>query len=224
MIYYDTKISERLDIKNLDPTKQAQGIDRWNKLSISDEDPELLGELNRVISDSRIPDGPDDNISNDKEGPTPVTGIHDQETVPIDADIDMKLGLTCGEDDSLMHEIVKQRKLDDDGNPIITESTNLLVDTMDYEIEFIDGTTETLTANIIEQNLLVQVDKEGHSKLSLENIINYRRNNDAVHRSDLFIETSTGNRRQKMTTKGWEICVLWKDGSTNLIALKDHIV
>ena len=39
---YDTNISERLDVKNSDLKNQAQGIDRWNKLSIADEDPEFL--------------------------------------------------------------------------------------------------------------------------------------------------------------------------------------
>ena len=57
-----------------------------------------------------------------------------------------------------MHAIVKRIKLDDDGNPTGTESTNPLVYTRAYEIEFIDGNTETLTSNIIADNLLVQVD------------------------------------------------------------------
>ena len=39
---YDTRISGRLDVKNPDLTIQAKGIDLWNKLSIEDEDPELL--------------------------------------------------------------------------------------------------------------------------------------------------------------------------------------
>ena len=108
-----------------------------------------MEELNRLISDLSIPDGPDDNMSNDKEGPTPVPGINDQETVPNNEYVDMELGLPCGEYDSLMHAILKQRKLDDYGNPIGTESTNQLVDTRAYEIEFIDGTIETITANII---------------------------------------------------------------------------
>ena len=47
----------------------------------------------------------------DKEEPTHVPGIHDQETVPSDAYVDMELGLPRGEDDSLMHVIIKQRKL-----------------------------------------------------------------------------------------------------------------
>ena len=194
MSYCDTKISERLDVKNSDLTKQAKGIDQWNKLSITDEDPEFLEELNRVISDSSIPDGPDDNISDYKEGPTPVPGIHDQETVHSDAYVDMELGLPRGEDDSLMHAILKRRKIDDDGNPIVTESTNPLVDTSAYEIEFLYGTTETLTANIIADNLLAQVDEEGHMQILLDDIIDYRSNNYVVHNSDAFIKTSTGNR------------------------------
>ena len=81
--------------------------------------------------------------------PTPIPGIHDQETVPIHAYADMELGIPRVEDDILMHAIVKQRKLDDNGNPIGTESTNPLVDTRAYEIECIYGTTETITSNII---------------------------------------------------------------------------
>ena len=71
-----------------------------------------------------------------------------------DAYVDMKLGLPRGEDDSLMLVIVKRKKLDDNGNPIRTEGTNPLVDTRAYEIDFISGTTEILTANIIPVNLL----------------------------------------------------------------------
>ena len=63
---YDTKISEKLDVNNSDLTKQEKGKYRWNKLSIADEDPRFLEELNRVISDLSIPDGPDDNMSNNK--------------------------------------------------------------------------------------------------------------------------------------------------------------
>ena len=75
---YETKIDKRLDVKNSDLTKQAQGIDQWHKLSSADEDPEFFEELNRVNSDSSIPDGPDDNMIDNKEGPIPVHGIHNQ--------------------------------------------------------------------------------------------------------------------------------------------------
>ena len=153
-----------------------------------------MEELNRVINVSSIPDGPDNNMSDDKEVPTPVPDIHDQETGTSDAYFYMELGLPRGEDTSLMHAIVKRRKINDNGNPIGTESTTPLVDTRAYEIEFIDGTTETLTANIIAENLLAQVDEEGHMQILLDDIIDYRSNNYVVHNSDAFIKTSTGNR------------------------------
>ena len=203
MSNYDTKIAKIIDVKTSELTKQLQGIYRWNKLSIANEDTEFLEELNWVISDSIILYGPDDNMSDDKEGPIPVPDIRDQETVPSDTYVDMELVLTRGEYDSLMHVIVKRIKLNEDGNPIGTESTNPLVDTRAYEIEFIDVTTETLTANIIAENLLAHVYEEVHRQLLLDNIINYRINNYAVHKSDAFIEISTGNMRRKMTEKGW---------------------
>ena len=40
-------------------------------------------------------------------------------------------------------------------------------------------------------------------KLLLDKIIEYRRNNDVVHKNDAFIKTSTGNRQLNMTTIGW---------------------
>ena len=123
--------------------------------------------------------------------------------MPIDAYVDMELGLPHGEDGSLMHAIVKRRKLDDDGNPIGPEITNPLVDMRAYENEFIDGTTETLTTNIIAENLLAQVDEEGHRQLLIYDIIDYGINNYTVHNIEAFIETSTVNSQLKMTTKGW---------------------
>ena len=180
-----------------------------------------MEELNRVISELSITDGPGDNISYNKEGPIPISVIHDKETVIRDAYVDMELGLPRVKYDSLMHAIVKQRKLDDNGNLIGTESTNSLVDMRAYALKFIDGTTETLKTNTNAENLLAQVGEEGHRQHLLDEIIDYRRNNYAVHKSDAFIENRTGSRRQKKTTKGWEICVLWKDDSTDWIALED---
>ena len=107
--------------------------------------------------------------------------------MPRNSYVNMELGLPLGEDNSLMHAIVKRRKPDDNGNPIGTESTNPLVDTRAYEIEFIDSTTETLTDNIIVENLLAQVDEEVHMQILLDDIIDYIRNNNAFHKSDGFI-------------------------------------
>ena len=134
-----------------------------------------MEELNRVISELSITDGPGDNISYNKEGPIPISVIHDKETVIRDAYVDMELGLPRVKYDSLMHAIVKQRKLDDNGNIIGTESTNSLVDMRAYALKFIDGTTETLKTNTNAENLLAQVGEEGHRQHLLDEIIDYRR-------------------------------------------------
>ena len=65
------------------------------------------------------------------------------------------------------------------------------------------------------------MDEEGHRQLLMNEIIDHRKNDDAIEREDAFYTTRQGTKRRKMTTKGWELCVQWKDGSSNWIALKD---
>ena len=56
----------------------------------------------------------------------------------------------------------------------------------------------------------------------LEDIIDHFANDAAVRKEDGYVINPRCNtKRRKMTTKGWEICVQWKDGSTSWIALKD---
>ena len=121
---YDTKVVERLSVKDSDLSKQVHNIYCWNKLSITDQDPGLLEELNWVISDSSIPDIPDDDTKSDvgkvSEAPTTVPNIHDKDIIPSDAYSNMGLGLLRGSDNALMHALVKRRKLDDYGKPVGT--------------------------------------------------------------------------------------------------------
>ena len=70
-----------------------------------------------------------------------------------------------------------------------------MINTRAYEVEFIYGTTETLTYNIITNTLLAQVNKEGHNKLLPDEIIDYQSNSDMVHSDYVLIETLTGMRR-----------------------------
>ena len=137
------------------------------------------------------------------EAPTTVTSIHDKEVVTSDAYVNMELELPRRSDNGTMHAVVKWKKLDNYGKTIGTEHSNQLIDTRAYAVVFIGGTTETLTANSIAGNVLAQVDEEGHRKLILDKIIDYRRNIDEVCRDDSFVETLTGMRLRKMNTKDW---------------------
>ena len=74
----------------------------------------------------------------------------------------MELGLPRKDYDRLMHKIVKIRKLDDEEKSLGNMNNNPLLDTISYKVEFDDSTTEVLTVNIIDKNLLAKVDEEGH--------------------------------------------------------------
>ena len=55
----------------------------------------------------------------------------------------------------------------------------------------------------------------------MNEIIDYRANGTKLKQQDAFITTKTGTKRRLETTKGWELLVEWKDGSTNWVSLKD---
>ena len=66
------------------------------------------------------------------------------------------------------------RKRDHDGRPIGKRHANPLLDTRLYEVEFPDGTTKAVSANLIAENLLSQVDEEGRSYSILGEIVDHQ--------------------------------------------------
>jgi hypothetical protein len=46
----------------------------------------------------------------------------------------------------------------------------------------------------------------------LDEIIDYQKTADAVAVEQKLQVTASGNIVQRQTTKGWNLCVLWKDG------------
>ena len=133
----------------------------------------------------------------------------------------MELGIRLTDEEPLQHARVKRRAVDDEGRPLGVPSNNPLLDHRQYEVEFLDGRTEVLTANIIAENLLAQVDDEGHCHLMIDEIEDHRILNDAIPKSQGTYRTPSGIDKKKRTTRGWEIYVRWKDGSGDWITLKD---
>jgi hypothetical protein len=113
---------------------------------------------------------------------------------------------------------VKQRKRDSDGNPVGRSNTNPLLDTREYEVEFPDGSIDVLTANAIAESLYSQVDEEGRSYAVLSTIVDHRKDGNAVAGDDAMIP---GTNRRRRTTKGWQMLVEWKDGSSDWLPLAD---
>jgi hypothetical protein len=81
---------------------------------------------------------------------------------------------------------------------------------------------ESITANAIAENLLAQVDAEGHRQLMIDKIIDHRSDATTIQKKDRYIINKKNNTKcRKLMTRGWELCVIWKDGLTNWILLKD---
>jgi hypothetical protein len=81
-------------------------------------------------------------------------------------------------------------------------------------VQFPDGHTEEFAANTIAENIFSQVDEEGNQYLLLEEITNHRRNGSAIASDDKWIQHGS-NRQLCRTTQGWQLNVLWRDGSTS---------
>ena len=116
---------------------------------------------------------------------------------------------------------VTKRLKDANGIPIGTADNNPLLDMRMYEVEYLDAERTSLSANHIAENMFPQVDGEGNRQELMKEIIDSRTNGQEVKQQDTFITMRTGTKRRRETTKGWEILIEWKDGSTNWVSLKD---
>ena len=77
-----------------------------------------------------------------------------------------------------------------------------------------------MTANIIVENLLAQVDDDGHQNLLIDEIEDHRFDKSGVPKSEGTYTTWTGLHRNRRTTRGWEFYVHGKGGSGDWIAMK----
>jgi hypothetical protein len=95
-----------------------------------------------------------------------------------------------------------------------------MLDTRNYEIEFPDGRSDEYIANVIAENMYAQCYIEGRQFNLMEDIIDHRTDGHAVAPSEMYIKHGSNNKVRK-TTKGWHLCVEWKDGTTSCERLVD---
>ena len=166
-------------------------------------DPDFAEEFQNVIDDKLVPEV--------AETWTPDS---------YDTYLNMELALDRGDEQPSYAKVTKRMK-DKDGNPIGTANENPILDSRIYEVEYEDGFKTSLAANVIAESLFAQVDQEGHRHVLFSEIVEHRTDGTELKQVDAFIENKHGNRRRRETTKGWEILVRWKDGSTTWVVLKD---
>ena len=123
--------------------------------------------------------------------------------------------------DEMIRGRVIKRARGEDGNPVGVRNSNPILDTREYEVEMPDGSTAAYAANVIAENLFSQVDSEGRQYLYLKEIVDHRKDDTAISKDQGFITSHNGNEVRRKTTKGWKLCVEWKDGSTTWVPLSE---
>jgi hypothetical protein len=117
--------------------------------------------------------------------------------------------------DSQLLGTVTARKRDIHGNPLGLANKNPILDTRIYEVTFPDGHSAEYSANTIAECLYSQVDSEGKQYVLLEEILDWERTDEALEDHKIIQVSHNGNIHPRRMTKGYRICVKWKDGSTS---------
>src|SRR5687767_14722708 len=68
--------------------------------------------------------------------------------------------------------------------------------------------------------MYAQCDVNGVQQLLMKAIVGHKRDKTAVDHADRFV-TVNGRQHHSKTTRGWKMCVEWKDGSTSWERLSD---
>ena len=116
---------------------------------------------------------------------------------------------------------VKRRSIGSDGKVTGKYDDNLLLNSLVYEVEFPDGTMKEYAANIIAENMILQVDEDGFSSPLMEGIVDYEKDPSvAIDSNDKYLVTKRGQKRLRKSTQGWKLLVAWKDKSESWIPLR----
>ena len=116
---------------------------------------------------------------------------------------------------------VVARKRSHDGNLIGTSNENPVLDSRIYTVDFGDGEYSDYSTNVLMENLYAQVDDEGNQFNIFDGIISHQKLNSAINTEDGFYANKFGIKKRVITTKGWKVKVLWKDGTSSWLPLSD---
>jgi hypothetical protein len=211
------------DFANPDIKTRLVELDEGIRSKIGDDlkeediDPELRGSMTDTSDD--VFDDEDEGRNDPGDTPSPDEGTDDHTPESYDEYLTAQVLLPQGGE--AKKATVVGRKRDHDGRPIGKRHANPLLDTRLYEVEFPDGSTEAIAANLIAENMLSQVDDEGRSYSVLSEIVDHRTNGHAISKDDGFVEDRYGKRHPRITTRGWDLQVEWRDGSTTWVPLSE---
>lgn len=184
-------------------------------------------EVDKEIGEGMMPMAPDDlfdeiNEDFEWEQDEPEAAMPDvDDYTPDSMDNYLNAEVVLPRGGSLSQGKVLRRLYGEDLKPIGLRNNNPILDTREYEVQFEDGEVSTYQANLIAEHMYSQCDEEGHRLMLLKEIIDHRKNGNAVAVDDGYVMTKSGNKVPRKTTIGWDLMVEWKDGSSSWVALKD---
>jgi len=198
---FDKSIKDKLKEKDRGYAGSKPNPEDWTDLT--EFDSVFNEEFNKIFNDPHIKEADDY---------TPE--------VLEDTYLNMELALPRNSEGPEFAKVTKRLR-DADGIPIGTAHDNPILDSRVYEVEYPDGYKASLAANVIAQNMFAQVDAEGNRHVLFDEIVDHRTDGTETKLVDQYITSSNGTSRRRETTKGWEILIRWKDGSTTWETLKD---
>jgi hypothetical protein len=157
MAKFDNAVYNRLH----DSKYTIIGLDEpiaWQQLADLD-DPEYIAEHDKVFNNETVPEADSIAYTPDSVG---------------DPYLNTEVALSVGPDEEPMVGRVVKRLKDNDGQPIGHANDDPRLDTCMYEVEYRDGSTDALAANIIAENMVAQIDDEGHQRVLLKEIVSHR--------------------------------------------------
>jgi len=114
----------------------------------------------------------------------------------------------------LIAKVKRKIKSDDRNRPSFY---NPLRDHSIYEIEFPDGSTDEVEADLISECMVTDCDSEGHEYKLLREISDHRKDNTALDVADGSYRTRAENPIPRRTTRGWKLLLEWVDRSMDWV-------
>ena len=142
------------------------------------------------------------------------------EPTPLTYDTYIRAEVVLPKGNVVVFGTVKSRVKDFEGQCIRKAVKNPILDTRVYNVEFSDGEVAELSANIIAECMYAQCDIEGNQYRLMDHIVDHRKDNKAVSKDNQDVRWNGKTYKQK-TTRGWQLCMDWKDKSTSWERLSD---
>ena len=135
----------------------------------------------------------------------------------MDEYIGSQIRLNTTKGPALVKIVSSQR--DPSGTLIGTKNDIPQLDSRIYNVPFEDGHYEQYATNILAEALAAEYDKDGFDTGFISEISGYRKHSTSIPRSQGHFLSKNGNRSPIITTKGWDLKVTWKDGTSTWVPL-----